>query len=138
MMTKFMTPMQTLLLSEIERAGAVLADPPWQYKVWSRKGEGRSACQHYRIPTFEDLAAIPVRDLARADCWLFLWSTTPHLPFALQLMQRWGFEYSGMAFVWAKLNPSGIGFHMGMGKTTRKNAELCLLGRLGKPKRSSL
>ena len=105
MMTKSMTPMQTLLLSEIERAGAVLADPPWQYKVWSRKGEGRSACQHYRISTFEDLAAIPVRDLARADCWLFLWSTTPHLPFALQLMQRWGFEYSGTAFVWRSSIP---------------------------------
>lgn len=49
-------------------------------------------------------------------------------------MAAWGFAYSGTAFVWAKLNPSGHGFHMGMGFTTRKNVELCLLGRRGRPK----
>jgi N6-adenosine-specific RNA methylase IME4 len=65
-------------------------------------------------------------------------------------MEAWGFKYSSMAFTWIKLNPradgmflyrgegvSGKGgsFHIGMGHTTRKNAEFVLLGRRGAPKR---
>ena len=67
------------------------------------------------------------------DAWLFLWVPRPHLPFGLQLIERWGFRYSGKAFAWAKQNPSGVGWHMGTGFTTRKNTEDCLLGRRGRP-----
>ena len=31
------------------------------------------------------------------------------------------------------MNPSGVGWHMGTGFTTRKNTEDCLLGRRGRP-----
>jgi len=45
-----------------------------------------------------------------------------------------GFKYSGKAFTWAKQNPSGRGWHFGLGFTTRKNTESCWFGRRGKPK----
>jgi N6-adenosine-specific RNA methylase IME4 len=115
------------------RAGALLIDPLWRFKVRSRKGEGRSACQHYRTLTIDEIKAFPVADLAAADSWLFLWAPTPHLPVAFDVLTAWGFSYSGTAFCWAKLNKSGVGFHMGMGYSTRKNVELCLLGRRGHP-----
>jgi N6-adenosine-specific RNA methylase IME4 len=118
-------------------AGVVLADPPWHFKVRSLKGEGRSACQHYSVPTFDELAALPVNKIASPDCWLFLWCTGPHLPHGLRLMESWGFAYSGVGFTWVKLNPSGVGFHVGLGFTTRKNTEVCLLGRRGKPGRNA-
>ena len=114
---------------------SILSDAPWHFKVRSSKGEGRSACQHYTVPTFDELAALPVSKIASADSWSFMWCPTPHLPHGLRLMESWGFTYSGSAFAWAKLNPSGNGFHTGLGFTTRKNIELCLLGRRGKPKR---
>jgi hypothetical protein len=30
---------------------SILSDAPWHFKVRSSKGEGRSACQHYNVPT---------------------------------------------------------------------------------------
>jgi len=113
--------------------GAVLADPPWKYVTYSERGQGRSASRHYEVMMFEEIATLPVRDLAAPDAWLFLWVPGPHLPFGLQLIERWGFRYSGKAFAWAKQNPSGVGWHMGTGFTTRKNTEDCLLGRRGRP-----
>ena len=115
-------------------AGAILADPPWPFKVRSPKGEGRSACRHYPVMSIEAIKAFPVADMAAADAWLFLWTTTPLLPVAFDVMTSWGFAYSSTAFCWVKLNKSGAGFFTGMGFTTRKNVELCLLGRRGNPR----
>jgi N6-adenosine-specific RNA methylase IME4 len=81
--------------------------------------------------SFEEIAALPVGELAMERAFLFLWVPTPHLPLGLQLIERWGFRYSGSAFCWAKLNPSGDGWASGTGYSTRKNVELCLLGRRG-------
>jgi N6-adenosine-specific RNA methylase IME4 len=113
--------------------GAILADPPWKYVTYSERGQGRSASRHYEVMIFEEIATLPVRDVAAPDAWLFLWVPGPHLPFGLQLIERWGFRYSGKAFAWAKQNPSGVGWHVGTGFTTRKNTEDCLLGRRGRP-----
>jgi N6-adenosine-specific RNA methylase IME4 len=126
------------VLAALGGAGVVLIDPPWRFLVRSPRGEGRSASRHYSTKlTLNDLAILPVSALVAPDCWLFLWTTTPMLPAALWLMEQWGFVFSGNGLAWAKLNPSGVGFHMGCGFTTRKNVELCLLGRRGKPRRLS-
>jgi N6-adenosine-specific RNA methylase IME4 len=117
--------------------GAILADPPFHFRVRSAKGEGRSASKHYRTMTFDEIAALPVRELAADNCWLFLWTPTPMLPWGLDLISAWGFKYSGTAFCWVKLNKSGKGFFTGLGFTTRKNIELCLLGRRGSPRRNA-
>lgn len=125
----------------------VAADPAWQFKHRSTKGEVRSPEAHYRTMPIKDICVLPVADLAATDAWLFLWTTGPHLPSALMVMGAWGFGYSGIAFTWAKqrrahdpaqfafLPTAEADFHVGMGYTTRKNCEFCLLGRRGKPKR---
>ena len=117
--------------------GVVLADPPWRFVTRSPKGEGRSACQHYDTMTFDEIAALPVNIVTADDCWLALWVADPHIPLGLKLMEAWGFTFSGKAFTWVKQNPSGSGWHLGLGFTTRKNTESCWLGRRGKPKRLS-
>ena len=60
--------------------GAILADPPWKFVTYSERGQGRSASRHYEVMTFEEIAALPVRDVAAPDAWLFLWVPGPHLP----------------------------------------------------------
>jgi N6-adenosine-specific RNA methylase IME4 len=124
----------TQAVGRAARFAAILIDPPWRFAVRSPKGEGRSASQHYACMTLDAVAALPVAEWAAPDAWLFLWATTPLLPQALQVMGAWGFSYSGNAFAWVKQNPSGVGFHTGLGFTTRKNIELCLLGKRGKPR----
>jgi N6-adenosine-specific RNA methylase IME4 len=117
------------------RAGALLVDPPWSWKARSSKGDGRSACQHYSVMSLDDLKAYPpVFEMAAADSWLFLWVVSSMLPAGLEVMRAWGFEYSSSAFVWVKQNKAGDGFVTGMGMTTRKGAEICLLGKRGSPR----
>ncbi len=123
----------------------ILADPPWNFKTHSAKGQSRSPEAHYSTLTVPQMRTMPVSDLAAKDCWLFMWTTSPCLQQAFDLMNAWGFKYSSVAFTWVKLNPNAPtlfftpkDLHVGMGYTTRKNGEFCLLGRRGAPKRQRM
>jgi N6-adenosine-specific RNA methylase IME4 len=113
----------------------IYADPPWHFKVWSAKGEGRSAKNHYPVMSLEDIKSLPVSDIAEDDCVLFLWCVAPLLPQALEVINAWGFIYKTKGFSWVKLNKSGSGLFTGMGFWTRANTEDCLLATKGSPKR---
>lgn len=121
----------------------IYADPPWRFKNWSMeelatRGEewakrmGRSP---YDVMDTSDICKLPVKYLANKDCVLFMWATFPKLEDALMVVRAWGFEYKSVAFTWVKQNPTGLGFHFGLGYWTRGNAEICLLATKGKPKR---
>jgi N6-adenosine-specific RNA methylase IME4 len=49
----------------MKKYGIIYADPPWHYKVYSKKGEGRSAESHYSTMSIEDIRALPVSKLGR-------------------------------------------------------------------------
>jgi N6-adenosine-specific RNA methylase IME4 len=128
----------------------IAADPPWRFKVWSRaSGLGRSPDQHYDTLSLEQIATLPVHAVAANHAWLFFWTPGVHLKDALAIMETWGFRFSSVAFNWVKLRRSHehnqlrllplaeSDLHVGLGFTTRKNAEYCLLGRRGHPKRLS-
>lgn len=116
---------------------AILADPPWAYHVWSKKGAGRSAESHYPTMTIEDICALPVSELAAKDCILFLWVTFPTIRDAFSVIDAWGFQYKTVAFAWVKQNRKSESLFWGMGYWTRANVELCLLATKGHPKRCS-
>ena len=113
----------------------VLADPPWEYRVWSKKGSGRSAERHYPCMTIPEICALPVAELAAPDCALFMWVTFPVLPWAFDVIKEWGFTYKSVAFVWVKRNPKSPGWFVGLGHWTRANAEICILATKGNPRR---
>lgn len=109
----------------------ILADPPWQL---SGAGFGETATRHYATMPTDEICALPVSDLAADDCLLFLWARYPMLPEALRVIEAWGFEYSTVAFTWAKTTQSGA-WHYGLGGWTRANPEIVLLGRRGSVQR---
>lgn len=120
----------------------IAADPPWRFESWSSKGTAKAADNHYQTMSLEEIAALPIAEVAAPDCLLLMWAVNPMLPQALATMQAWGFEYKTVGFVWAKTTRKSEPtwdprFHMGLGYWTRANAEVCLLGTRGKPKRSS-
>jgi N6-adenosine-specific RNA methylase IME4 len=119
------------------RYGAIYADPPWSFRNWSAKGTGRNAISHYDCMTFDQLARLPIADIAADDCTLFLWATDPLLPKAFELIEAWGFTYKTVGFYWVKENSSGDGFFTGLGYWTRANPEQCLLATRGKPSRKA-
>lgn len=132
--------------------GLIKADPPWNYRSWAANANpqsDRSAERHYRTMSLEEIAALPVKSVAAKDCHLFMWTTGPFLAKAPEIARAWGFKYSSSGFVWMKLKRS-VGkaqlqmisleelpkfLHVGMGHTTRKNVEFCLLFRRGNAKR---
>lgn len=117
------------------RYGAILADPAWMFETYSGKGKSRSAERHYPCMTDDEIARLPVKEIAADDCVLFLWCTGAKLEEALWVIQKWGFDYKTVAFTWVKQNPKGSGFWKGMGYWTRSNPEFCLLATRGSPKR---
>ena len=51
--------------------------------------------------------ALPVGEIAAADCCLFLWATWPSLLASLAIIEAWGFTYKTCAFDWAKVSDAG-------------------------------
>lgn len=112
----------------------IYADPPWKYDM--SKGQG-VAENYYRTMSIQEICNLPISEITEKDAVLFLWVTFPQLPEAFKVMKAWGFSYKTAAFVWVKQNKSGKGFFFGLGYWTRSNAEICLLGVKGHPKRIS-
>ena len=116
----------------------IYCDCPWEYRVWSKKGAGRTAASHYDTMTTDALCALPVVSLAAKDCMLLMWATFPNLFDCLKVIAAWNFEYKSCGFVWIKTNRISPGFHVGLGHYTRANAEICLIATRGSPKRVSM
>jgi N6-adenosine-specific RNA methylase IME4 len=115
----------------------IYCDPPWEYRVWNKKGQGRTAESHYKTMPLSDICALPVESIAAPDSALFLWATFPTLPNAFELLSAWGFLYKTVCFVWVKKNKKSDSLFWGLGHWTRANAEICLLATKGKPQRVS-
>jgi N6-adenosine-specific RNA methylase IME4 len=111
--------------------------------------------QHYPRMSDREIADLPVADLIHPEgAFVFLWVTSPKLYPSTpsgqllsppDIVRPWGIRFSARAFVWVKTKKSaanGLRFgitadslHRGMGYTTRKNTEDCLLFKVGAPKR---
>lgn len=115
----------------------IYADPPWQYKVYSKKGDSRSAESYYSTMSIEDICKLPVKNISDDNCVLFMWMTFPTLKEGLKVINEWGFKYKTVAFVWIKQNKKTPLLFWGMGFWTRANAEICILATKGNPKRIS-
>jgi N6-adenosine-specific RNA methylase IME4 len=126
---------------ERHKFGVIFADPPWHFRAGITS---RHALNHYETMKLASIAALPVKDLAGEHCALFLWTTPPHLVQSLSVMRAWKFRYVSIAFTWVKLKKLhrdalflDADMFVSMGHTTRKNSELCLLGKRGRPPRLS-
>ena len=106
------------------------ADPPWDYKGQRQhNGKGKKetggAIEHYPTMTLKELKKLDIGSICAENCLLFMWSSSPHLDQAIDLMKAWGFRWATVGFVWDKqrVNP---GFY------TMSQCELCLIGKRGK------
>lgn len=91
----------------------IYADPPWFY---AGDQHGKAAAQdtvlesHYTPMDLEDICAMRVKDHAHSDSVLFLWSTSPKIFEAKQVIEAWGFTYKAM-FVWDKAKHNVGGYN---------------------------
>lgn len=111
----------------------ICADCPWKFLTYSPKGKlKKSAELHYRTMDLDQIAELPVAELAAPDCALFLWATAPMLLEGLAMMGAWGFKYKSN-LVWGKTTKHGkVAFSTGY--RIRNSHEHLLLGVRGNPK----
>src|SRR5262245_19506919 len=102
----------------------IVADPPWEVMggpLRGGHGEGfigtaGSLPLPYPTMTVDEIAALPVGELAADDCSLYLWATNGHIWNAWKVAMAWGFKVSTLC-VWCK-NPMGGGLGGTFGITT--------------------
>jgi N6-adenosine-specific RNA methylase IME4 len=94
----------------------IVADPPWPYGKFGSYSwrEGRASGKPRDLPyatmTLEEIADLPVRELAEPDAHLYVWTTQRYLLDTYRLVEGWGFK-PGVLLVWCKsphgFNPGG-------------------------------
>lgn len=115
-----------------EKQGAILIDPPWRFA----NRTGKMAPEHkrlHRYPTmsFEEIAALPVGEIAAEKSHLYLWCPNALLAEALGIMKAWGFTYK-TNIVWYKVRKDGGPDGRGVGFYFRNVTELLLFGIKGR------
>lgn len=117
----------------------IYADPPWSYyndmsvnpDCTTVKGMRRPP---YPVLSVKDICSIPIKEIAKDNSILFIWSTDYHLGRCInEVIPAWGFEYKTIGFVWAKKSPKTGKQVSFMGAYTKKSGcELCLIATCGK------
>ena len=107
----------------------IYADPPWEYSgnavIAQKSLINNTEDSHYMPMSLKGIKDLNVNNITDDNALLFLWATSPRLPFAIETIISWGFQYSTVGFVWNKemTNP---GFY------TLSSCEICLIGKKGK------
>ena len=116
--------------------GTVLADPPWRFA----NRTGKVAPEHRRLSrygtlSFDEIAALPVGDYVEDVAHCYLWVPNALLPYGLNVLTSWGFEYK-TNLVWHKVRKDGGSDGRGVGFYFRNVTEIVLFGVRGKNART--
>ena len=85
----------------------IVADPPWHYDRTGvtfhdgSSGEFKGHGLPYPTMSLDDIAALPVADLAARDAHLYCWTTQKYLEHTYDIVRGWGFSPSCL-LVWCK------------------------------------
>lgn len=117
------------------RYHTLLLDPPWPIR-WNRSANGPKTDfvpdvsgfrgnpeRHYPTMSLEEVAALPIPDVADADAQLWVWTINTYLHDTFHLIDQWGFDYR-WTIVWDKERT-------GLGAWLRGQVEYLLLATRG-------
>jgi len=115
----------------------IYADPPWSFSSKSYQDGNRSMIDlqktHYKTMTQNDIASLPVQNIADENCILFMWVTDSHLKEAINVIEAWGFRYKTIGFTWVKQYATGS-LCYNFSPYVLKSTEICLIATKGKLK----
>lgn len=98
----------------------IYTDPAWEYRHCA--SNSRKIENHYNTMKLEDIKKLEVPSKDNSIC--FMWTTSPKLQEALEVMSAWGFDYRS-SLIWDKKD-------MGLGYWFRIQHEFLLVGVKGK------
>ena len=126
--------MRSDIFNTDKKYSIIYADPPWFYNKRSNPNKrfGKGAAGHYNVMKFDEIAALPIQDIAAENSVLFLWVTFPNLIEGIKLFEKWRFRYSTLGFSWIKTYPKSGKPFFGIGYYAKSNCEVCLMGIKGR------
>ena len=85
----------------------IYADPAWLYQCGKNHLAKKSMINgktdiHYNAMPIKEMEQMKINEIADDDCLLFMWVTSPFLKIGIDLMNKWGFDFSTIGFVWYK------------------------------------
>jgi len=81
---------------------ALVIDPPWPIeKIEREERPDQGQALDYPVMSLDEIAALPVPDLAADGCHVYLWTTHRFLPDAFKLFETWGVRYQCL-MTWVK------------------------------------
>lgn len=122
----------------------IVADPPWDYPRGFALGPGHGDQRKplkdgwgkaktlaprplpYSPLSVQEIAEMPVSDLAASSARVFLWTTNRYLPESFGIVERWGFPYR-QTLVWHKTDANLAG------GIAPNSAEFIVVGARGAP-----
>jgi N6-adenosine-specific RNA methylase IME4 len=110
------------------RYRTIVADPPWRVhrpKGGWRTGVHTSQSLSYPTMSIDEIAALPVGELADDVCHLYIWTINRYVEQTYGIARAWGFKPAQL-LVWAKA-PMGLG----SGGIYSMTTEYILLARRG-------
>jgi N6-adenosine-specific RNA methylase IME4 len=110
----------------------LMIDPPWPFKLYSKKGKAKSPETHYETMSLEAIRALPVAQLASPNCLCWLWVPAPLIHEGLRTLEAWRFRFATMG-AWHKTTRHGK-TSFGTGYVLRSACEPFLIGAIGSPK----
>jgi len=90
----------------------IYADPPWLYnqEQHSKEKQDTVLATHYPSMPTEEICNLPINDLGLDNSVLFLWTTSPKLFEAKQVIDAWGYEYKA-SMIWDKVKHN-VGYYV--------------------------
>jgi N6-adenosine-specific RNA methylase IME4 len=83
----------------------MICDPPWDY--YGNPDKWAAAGKYYSLMTHDQMIKIPVRAMMAEPSIVFMWVTSSSLARGISCLQKWGFYYRGVEFVWVKTKADG-------------------------------
>lgn len=105
----------------------LILDPPWPYGT-TYDPQGRRVANPYPEMSIDEIIEMkdkPLKEAAKDDCILWLWTTHKFMRHSFPILDAWGFQDVSI-LTWVK-------DRMGTGSWLRSQSEYCIMAIKGKP-----
>jgi N6-adenosine-specific RNA methylase IME4 len=132
-----------LISTEHKKYDVIYADPPWSYYNDSDANVNCTTVKGMRRPPYSVMSSksiklLPVKNIAKENAILLIWTTDYHLEKCIEVINAWGFTYKTVGFCWSKRNKNNTPVTFMGAYTMKSGVELCLLATKGKNARKLL
>ena len=110
------------LSTSTDKFDLILCDPPYFYDVEAPRKSDRISSYYHQMNT-QEICELPIQNITEKKAILFLWSPSPKVQDAMEIIKAWKFQYKTQ-IIWNKKS-------IGLGHNVRQMHETLLIAKKG-------